>query len=222
MIRTNPKPAAVLSLSMACAVAGLAMTANANLITNGSLEAPYKFVGAGVQGVTPTGWIDAGPGHRGNLVNNTGQVIPFFPLAQDGDQFWQLVSGIPLAQTFHVGAAGLYNVSWYENDNLQAPPTFHYSYGVSLLSGATTVSSATFGGSGPGGGWIARSEQLSLAPGDYTLSFAGANGSFLDNIAVNAVTVPETSTWLFGAALTLPLGAAGVRGLARQRAAVRS
>lgn len=205
MIEMSRNQRSKVLLSICCVAAALGPSASASLIVNGSLESPYKFVGAGFQSVTPTGWIDHGPGNRGALINNTGQAIKNYPLAEDGDQYWELRFGIPLDQNIHVSTPGTYSISWYENVRLLYGQSSSYSYTVSLLAGANTVSSTTYGETGPGGPWISRSEQLNLAPGDYTLKFADSTPALLDNIDMNMVAVPEPSTFLVGGILALSL-----------------
>ena len=160
-----------------------------NLIRNGSFESPAITVNS-FKDVTPTSWSWSGTYgfiHNGNSGNPS-----LWPLPQNGQQFGNVgnESFFMLSQPFIITNQAVYALSWYDSTgHSDALTTSPYSALVltgavqSLMSNRFDAYHSTFGV------WVARSQQLVLNPGVYTLRFQ-AEGVFsgldalIDNVSL--------------------------------------
>ncbi len=188
------------SLLLACtmAITGATNSAKASLILNGSFES-HVLPGDGFyQYQSPTFWGGASYFVRGS---NMG-----WPSPQDGNQFEIVTGGYVLQQQINVPTSGSYILTWWDNGYVGQA----YSMGVSL-------GSAHYDFSGNGSAdWNARSITVNLSAGFNTVAFFGGGNAAIDNVSLEAVAVPEPSTYIAGALLFLPFGAHLVRRLRGQ------
>jgi hypothetical protein len=211
-------------LAVGCLTSGVVSTANANLILNGSFEDNSPTVLPG-NGTIPNSWTFANA-NVGYLFHSD---VPFTwspytaPGAEAGHQYELLqYFDTRLQQSFHVGTAGDYELTWSDNalyaGASAAPPMQYRVYVYDSLN--NIVASATEGPYSGSTTWNARSLSMNLGTGNYVLSFqndlftSGSIGYYvtLDNVGLDAVTaVPEVSTITAGALLLLPLGASTLR-----------
>lgn len=198
-----------LSLFTACTIGWLSPSAaKANLIVNGSFEAPALAADgiAPAAGLSP--WLILGSVYRGG--------DSWRPAAQDGDQYIDLMAWFGVAsQAFTVSAGGTYELAWYDSDaafliNLGSPAMYQVSLqqiGQPIaFSGSFSV--ATPAGSDPA--WTLHSFLMDLDPGDYSLTFTddsggtGRNfGAYLDNVSLVPKQPPGNGVPDIGA--TLPM-----------------
>lgn len=206
------KSVLIRTLFALCIFVGTIPITRANIILNGSFESPN--IEANFSQQPPTDWVSEGTFDPVIVHGN----VSGYPSPEDGNQFVDIAyegSPTPIGQSFGVGTGGMYQLTWYDNA-LNDP-----AYTVEILdSGSTTITSAQISFS-PTGPWNARSLSLTLSPGTYTLEFTPGGLSLdvlLDNVSLNPVPVPESSTMIAGILLLLPLGASTVR-LLRKRSA---
>jgi hypothetical protein len=190
----------------------------ANLVTNGSFEAQVVPDDFYLEATTPTGWLSYGVQAPDILtVGYSGGT------AADGVDYVDLIGGgvgvLPagIRQDLLLTAGVTYAVSFAYNGDFNSPRSLNYSLG-SLLSGSIDVSGLNnFSALNPNTTvWqLFTTEVTPVVTGTYSLEFYTTSGSFgspyVDNVAVEAVTVPETS------ALAALLGAAGTVVLLRRR-----
>lgn len=193
----------------------------ANLVTNGSFEAqvvPDEFY---LEATTPTGWLSYGAQAPDILtVGYSGGT------AADGVNYMDLIGGgegvLPagIRQDLSLTAGITYAVSFAYNGDFNSPRFLNYSLG-SLLADSIDVSALNnFSALNPNTTvWqLFSAEVTPVVSGTYSLAFyteSGAFGSpYVDNVSVEAVTVPETSALLalLGAAGTVVLLRWGRRG----------
>lgn len=189
----------------------------ANLVTNGSFEAQVVPDNFYLEATTPTGWLSYGLQAPDILtVGYSGGT------AADGVNYMDLIGGglgvLPagIRQDLLLTAGITYAVSFAYNGDFNSPRDLKYSLG-SLLSGSIDVSALNnFSALNPNTTvWqLFSAEVTPIVSGTYSLAFYTESGTFgspyVDNVSVEAVTVPETS-----ALLTL-LGAAGTVGVLRR------
>ena len=185
--RTISQAPAKLALSL-CLLAGV--TAHANLIQNGSFEAPVQ-PRTGLWIATPTDWTGGGLIFQGTVSG--------WPSPQDGIQFAD-IGGEPtpaLTQVVQIPQAGSYTLTWNENEAFG----FSYSYSVLLngilLANPSGVGSVT---------WTQESLEVDLSAGDNTLAFKGLGftDTLLDNLRLEPTAAPDASSTF--SLLTLALG----------------
>lgn len=198
-----PASSLFFGLFLAC----LASAAQANLITNGSFEAPGVSGNSYITGI-PTGWSDLGNGSTTDILaaGYSGGS------ASDGSQYVDLIGGgsgvFPsgLRQSLHLLAGTTYRLAFDYNGGNAPGSILKYALGT-LISGNFNVEAlnnfSNFGATTP---WQHYSADVAVTvSGDYTLSFwteSGAWGSpYLDNVSLDALpgAVPEpTSLLLLG------------------------
>ena len=190
----------------------------ANLVTNGSFEAQVVPDNFYLEATTPTGWLSFGAQAPDILtVGYSGGT------AADGVDYVDLIGGgvgvLPagIRQDLLLTAGITYAVSFAYNGDFNSPRFLNYSLG-SLLAGSLDVSALNnFSALNPNTTvWqLFSAEVTPVVSGTYSLAFYTASGAFgspyVDNVSVEAVTVPETS------ALVALLGAAGTVVLLRRR-----
>ncbi|MCC7374538.1 MAG: hypothetical protein IT581_07765 [Verrucomicrobiales bacterium] len=165
------------------------MSASANLISNGSFEAPVGANHPGINNGYPTGWSGFG---SMQVIN--GQPTASYPKAFDGDQYVTTANGY-LTQGFTVSDADDFILRWYENTLTTG---WNGSYGVRLRDASSaTVTFQAFSYSTTGASpWRQREIDLALTPGQYTLEFEpGTSFTFLDLVTLDAVpsnAVPDS------------------------------
>jgi len=169
--------------------------AHASLIIDGSFESPVVPVGG--SGSVSTPWTFPNPFAGGGIMVHPpvpGPQGPLYPsVAQHGQQYEDLNSGGVIAQAFSVGAgaAGAYQLTWYDNALIRDPLDQRYNtrYNVYVMAGPIPtvaqivanyvqpiVASAVFNNfHGDATQWNARSLSMTLATGDYFLLFSNAN-----------------------------------------------
>jgi hypothetical protein len=203
--------------------------AHANLILNGSFEdnAPTVLPG---NGTIPNSWTFAN-GSGGYLIHSD---VPFnwFPYtgpgAEAGHQYEYLqYFDTRLQQSFHVGTAGAYELTWLDNalsaGASAAPPMQYRVYVYDSLN--NIVASATEGPYSGSPMWNARSLAMNLGTGDYVLSFrndlytSASIGYYVtvDNVNLDVSAVPEPTTMIAGVLLLLPFGVSTLRALRQRR-----
>jgi hypothetical protein len=189
----------------------------ANLVTNGSFEAQVVPDNFYLEATTPTGWRSYGAQAPDILtVGYSGGT------AADGVNYMDLIGGgvgvLPagIRQDLTLTAGITYAVSFAYNGDFNSPRFLNYSLG-SLLAGSIDVSALNnFSALNPNTTvWqLFSAEVTPVVSGTYSLAFYTASGVFgspyVDNVSVEAVTVPETS------ALMALLGAAGTVVLLRR------
>jgi hypothetical protein len=191
--------------------------AYASFISNGSFEADSVPAG-GYSSITPQGWTKAG------------SVIPLvyhwlnpggWPMPAAGNQYVDIgnipSANAPISQSFTVGTAGAYNLTWFDNTFIG----YGSSYAVFVLdSSSGTIATSTFSFSGTTS-WNARLLSMTLGSGSYTLKFAPSGNpnvdTLLDNVSLDAVAVPEPTTMIAGVLLLLPFGVSTLRALRQRR-----
>jgi len=178
-----------ISAIAACAFFHFAAHAD-NLILNGSFEEPPLAAGTAWQ-VAPTSWVRSGS--LAYIIH--GDYSTLYPLAQEGDQYAGLGNSSSLSQTFEVGTAGTYMLTWFDSSEYNGPNNSS-PYSVAVIDSAgAAVSSANFdANAGSLRAWVKRSIPLTLTSGKYTLRFEGhvavsGEGSLIDN-----VSIPGTKT----------------------------
>jgi hypothetical protein len=171
-----------------------APVAQANLLLNGSFEAPVQLADGIYFGITPTDW-------SGGAVLFRGEPSPgSWPSPQHGEQFEDIgFTGYSLSQSFDLTDAGAYTLTWYDNAALGVG----HSYSVEM-DGDSKGTFADVGSSA----WKPRSISLTLSAGSHTLVFAGGAGfdTLLDNVSLDAAgvgSVPDSggSFMLLGSAI---------------------
>lgn len=133
---------------------------------------------------------------------------PFlWPQAADGAQYEDIgnEAKYALSQTFLVGAADTYQLSWQDNTALNILPGFRTApYSVTMMdSMATMVLFDTLDSYHVSGAWQTRSILQYLDVGSYTLTFTSLNqfnrtDTLIDavSLSVAAAAVPEPATAL--------------------------
>lgn len=219
------KPFAGMMIAMCFSTSIMAPSAHANLILNGSFEDNPPTVLPG-NGTIPNSWTFGANGNVGYLFHSD---VPFpwnpytAPGAEAGHQYELLqYSDTWLQQSFHVGTAGAYELTWFDNalyaGDSAATPMQYRVYVYDSLN--NLVASATEGPYSGSTTWNARSLSMNLGTGNYMLSFRNdlfttGNGYYvtLDNVSLDAAPVPEPTTMIAGALLLLPFGASLMRKL---------
>lgn len=205
-----------------CVSSLLVPTANANLLSNGSFESPDLGAGAHYSVAAPTSWTGTAP--LGYAIFNTigGGLSSILPVAQDGNQYLSTGSRT-VTQGFIIGTAGDFLLTWYDNSTVQLGNN-NESYGVRVIDSASSdVANQVFTITRPADGvWFQRSINLTgLAAGNYSLIIGAAtSATYFDNVVLDAVAVPEPSTYLAGALLALVCGVLGVRSLRSRKQTV--
>ncbi len=156
--------------------------AHASILQNGSFESPTVSPGF-TFGAIPSGW----GGTPGGLFN-TG--LSGWPNPEDGQQYLDLgnwAGHFTLSQTFTIGAAGAYQVSWYDSTAIVPPANSPYEVSVDGVSGNFDATHFSLD-------WALKSLPVNLTVGIHTLTFAaqgvfGGYDTLLDN--VNIALVPE-------------------------------
>ncbi len=201
------------SVTLALGISGQ----GANLVTNGSFEAQVVPDNFYLEATTPTGWLSYGLQAPDILtVGYSGGT------AADGVNYMDLIGGgvgvLPagIRQDLTLSAGVTYTVSFAYNGDFNSPRDLKYSLG-SLLSGSIDVRALNnFSALNPNTTvWqLFSAEVTPVVSGTYSLAFYTESGTFgspyVDNVSVEAVTVPETS------ALVTLLGAAGTVGVLRR------
>jgi choice-of-anchor C domain-containing protein len=131
-----------------------------------------------------------------------------------------------IQQTVNI-PGGSYHLTFELSGNSDGPPTVKTVL-VSLGGVSAQFSFTTPSGNNQNMHWVSESWDVYLpAGGNTVLSFAdisdlsatpNAYGAALDNISLTSSPVPETSTFLAGACLMIPLGLSALRILWRTRA----
>lgn len=203
-----------LVLAIGFLTACVVSTSNANLILNGSFERPALSPGTHFSLAAPSSWTGTGNNYG---IHNFSAPNGTYPAAQDGNQYWDDSSGAHLTQGFTIATAGNYLLTWFDGTFVTGNSG---SYLVKVLDNSlAVVSSQAIGYNYNNGDWHQRSMNLTgLATGNYFLQmgFAGG-GTFLDNVVLDSVAVPEPTTVIAGALLLLPFGVTTLRALRKQR-----
>lgn len=213
-------------LAVGCLTSCVVFTSNANLILNGSFEdnSPTALPG---NGTIPNSWTF--PNGVGYLMHSD---VPFSwnpftaPGAAAGHQYELLqYFDTRLQQSFHVGTAGDYELTWSDNA-LYNGPVAQMQYRVYVYDSLNNlVASATEGPYSGSTTWNARSLSMNLGTGNYVLSFrndlytSGSIGYYatVDNVSLDAAAVPEPTTIIAGVLLLLPSGVSAWRTLRKYR-----
>lgn len=207
-------------------LAGLSpVSAQANLVQNGSFEAP-ALSGNFFEGI-PSGWSGLGNG------SSTDVLLAGYSggSATDGSQYLDLVGNSQgtfpsgLSQSLHLLGGHTYRLAFdyaggrYNDGSKTSGAELQYALGA-LASGAFNVDELNiFAAFGPTTPWQHFSGEVTVTvTGDYTLSFqtpGGAWGSpYLDNVSVNDLnSAPEPSSLiLLGLAALAALAGLAARG----------
>lgn len=171
-----------------CAIVGFSTRAQ-NLLLNGGFESP-TIPSDTAQNATPSSW--AWGSNVGLIFNGNVGGIWSWPPPQEGQQFVDIgnESFYTLSQAFTVTNQGVYMLSWYDSSgHAGGLTTSPYSMIVST-GGVQTLTSNRFDAyHATIGVWQARTQQLALIPGSYTLRFRAEgvfNGldSLIDNVSL--------------------------------------
>lgn len=193
-------------LFAAAALIAAPTTAHSNLIVNGSFE-QQSIPDGGLQALTPTAWTGGAvlmnPNAAGGLAGN-----PFtWPQPADGQQYEDIgnESRFALTQSFSIGTAGSYLLTWLDNTALNIVPGFQTApYSVSILDAVSNVVfSVLLDSYHANGAWTSRNAVNSLDAGQYTIAFTSLNQFNRTDTLIDAVSlvvapavVPEPSTLL--------------------------
>ena len=171
-----------------------------NLLLNGSFEAPVVASNA-VVGTTPEFWTSGGttPARASFIHSGNSGDSSVWPLPKDGQQFGDMSNeaGTTMSQTFSIANQGNYVLSWFDNAG-HAGGLATSPYSTVILAGASIVATHDYDAYHPTFGvWMARSIQLTLTPGTYTLRFRSEgvyNGldSLIDKVALEQLPGDET------------------------------
>ena len=179
------KTIAVASLSL------LALTAQAQIVTNGSFEDNLQAGGSWSIYSSLVGWTGMTNIELRNNVSGA---------AQEGNNYVELdtTNNMSMKQLVSVGNAGMYELSfWYSAREQRAAGDNGLSFSFGALSGSVLENTA---GLQSGNDWRNYKGLVALN-GDTELIFSGIGrsnsyGGSLDNVAVTAVPEPETYAML--------------------------
>jgi hypothetical protein len=169
-----------------------AHSAQANLIQNGSFESPVTPTNSIARDVTVPLWSNP-------LVIFNGSINGLWPLAFHGSQFADIGNDASLpghGQSFVVGTAGNYTLSWAENTGYYGTETAATSpYLVTITGGVLSQSFDAFNF----GTWQVKSLSLYFAVGNYTLHFApqgdfGGYDTLIDAVSLTSASVPDQTS----------------------------
>lgn len=202
--------------------------AYANLITNGSFEAPLVPVGgfnnfnSGSTGIT--GWTVVGP--QVSIVSGSYSSFGLSFPAEDGSQWLDLtgdgsnkVEGVE--QTVVTTAGSTYDLAFFVGNQVDAGGPYGTTSTVQVLVDGTPVQTVTnsMGSGGTTQVWEQFSLSFVAASGSTTIEFlnedpATDNTNGLDNVVLTqatSTTVPEPSTFAMFALALVGFGLAGLR-----------
>jgi len=175
-------------------------SAQAEILQNGSFEAPILQVGQ-LTPTSPTGWTGGGfhmrPAADGTLIGDS----YIWPQAPMGNQYADIGNqpAFALSQTFLITTPGEYLFSWYDNTALNIVAGQQFApYQVALTdASASVIFSHALDSYDANGNWQSRSISHTLDPGSFTLSFTSLNQPFrtdtvIDAVAITAVPEPQT------------------------------
>ena len=178
-------------LVAACALIGLAPSAPANLIQNGSFESPTvpPFL---ISTLAPDMWQKTAPGGQADLaVLLNGR----YGAAQDGLQYIGVKFGASVYQSFTISAPGTFSLTWFDSTEFNGPNQLS-PYTASVRDSANNIAaSADYDANNITGVgfWTARGINFALASGTYTLSFDGHSGPFAELSLIDNVSLVNTS-----------------------------
>jgi hypothetical protein len=169
----------------------LALTAQAQIVTNGSFEDNLQAGGSWSIYSSLVGWTGMS---NIELRNNVSGV------AQEGSNYVELdtTNNMSMKQLVSIGNAGMYELSfWYSAREQRAAGDNGLSFSFGALSGSVLENTA---GLQSGNDWRNYKGLVALN-GDTELIFSGIGrsnsyGGSLDNVAVTAVPEPETYAML--------------------------
>jgi len=171
------------ALAAAVLFQALGSATAANLVLNGSFEAPFVPAGA-LNLTTPTAW--QGSGNYQHLLRG------YYGPARDGEQYAALGNSSSLSQAVTINTLGTYTLSWLDCTEFNGPGQLS-PYSVSIIdSSGNTVATASFDANAGGFAlWAARSLQFTVtAPGTYTLRFDGHTNVFAEESLIDNVVLP--------------------------------
>ena len=208
----------LVALSTLAVFVAAPLSAHAQIVGNGSFEAPVIGTNSYVYNPTGGSWTFLG---GSGVINNANSAFNTPSAAPDGQQvaFLQYSSGMPasrITQSINLASAGTYRLTFFDagRNNFgccTGNTTFDVLLGNRVLATKTTVS---------GQGYGLQTVDFAAAAGTYDLAFAfdavqpaGDNTAFLDAVQISplATTTPEPSTWALMGAGLMGLGAAARR-----------
>lgn len=184
-----------------CVGAGVSTAHAANLIQNGSFEAPVE-PGTGIYSATPAEWTGGAFIFQGTIAG--------WPAPEVGIQFDDMGNGgsPALTQVVDIPLAGSYTLTWFDNEAIGDSHFYDVLLNGNIVANPSGVGSAT---------WTPESLVLNLSSGDNTLAFKGLGGldTLIDNVDLRATTaVPDAASTFF----MLNIAVFGVAALRRRSA----
>lgn len=190
-------------------LASVTASSAAELLTNGSFEAPNL---GGTQYVYPAGTVDNWTYGGSALVNTRTGANAWYgaaaPAGYDALQFAALQGRSSLSQIFNASAAGSANISWLAGGrpdfgSFAGDQTYDVLLNGILLGSYSTASGQAFTAQGATGLLLLGNNTLTFQGTDLSPLAVNTNGdetAFIDAVSVNAVPEPFTLS-LFGAGL---------------------